>query len=243
MAKKAQSATASVNGSFERVEDPRERIIAAARTVFIEQGFDIATVREITLRADVNVAAINYYFGSKDELISEVLSIMMEPYTSARLAALEACQKAAHPNTPALQDIAEALVRPMVQFSRDAAGDRPLIRLIQQVRSRPREITTRFFLRRVDPAVFRFIDAFNHAVPSLERRDVFWRYNFAIGSVMQVLTDSDHATYRLKNLSGGLCDTDDDEQIIAQLTAFVCAGFLAQPAKISPKETASAQPE
>lgn len=239
MAKKAQS-PASANGAVERTEDPRERIIAAARTVFIEQGFDLATVREITLRAEVNVAAINYYFGSKDELISEVLSIMMEPYTSARIAALEACQKAALPNTPTLQDVAEALVRPMVQFSRDADGDRPLIRMIQQVRSRPREITTRFFLRRVDPAVFRFIDAFTHAVPSLERGDVFWRYNFAIGSVMQVLTDSDHATYRLKNLSGGLCDTDDDEQIIAQLTAFVCAGFLAPPVKSSTQETSLA---
>lgn len=242
MAKKAKT-PASSNGPVERAEDPRERIIAAARAVFIEQGFDLATVREITLRADVNVAAINYYFGSKDELISEVLSIMMEPYTTARIAALEACQKSAHPNLPTLQDVAEALVRPMVQFSRDAVGDRPLIRMIQQVRSRPREITTRFFLRRVDPAVFRFIDAFGHAVPSLERRDIFWRYNFAIGSVMQVLTDSDHATYRLKNLSGGLCDTDDDEQIIAQLTAFVCAGFLAPAIKIKQKEAVLAQPE
>lgn len=237
MAKKAQSPATTANGPVDRTEDPRDRIIAAARAVFIEQGFDLATVREITLRADVNVAAINYYFGSKDELISEVLSIMMEPYTSARIAALEACQSAAKPGTPTLQDVAEALVRPMVQFSRDAVGDRPLIRMIQQIRSRPREITTRFFLRRVDPAVFRFIDAFSHVVPTLERRDVFWRYNFAIGSVMQVLTDSDHATYRLKNLSGGLCDTDDDEQIIAQLTAFVCAGFLAPAVKISPKHT------
>ncbi|WP_313618535.1 TetR family transcriptional regulator [Agrobacterium sp.] len=237
MAKKAQSPATTANGQVDRTEDPRDRIIAAARAVFIEQGFDLATVREITLRADVNVAAINYYFGSKDELISEVLSIMMEPYTSARIAALEACQSAAQPGTPTLQGVAEALVRPMVQFSRDAVGDRPLIRMIQQVRSRPREITTRFFLRRVDPAVFRFIDAFSHAVPTLERRDVFWRYNFAIGSVMQVLTDSDHATYRLKNLSGGLCDTDDDEQIIAQLTAFVCAGFLAPAVKISNKQT------
>lgn len=231
MARKAQGATAAGNNPADRTEDPRERIISAAREVFIEQGFDLATVREITLRADVNVAAINYYFGSKDELIGEVLSIMMEPYTNARIAALDACEAEAHPDRPALRDVAVALVRPMVQFSRDAEGARPLTRLIQQIRSRPREVTTRFFMRRVDPAIFRFIDAFSHAVPALERRDVFWRYNFAIGSVMQVLTDSDHATYRLKQLSGGLCDTDDDEEIIAQLVAFVSGGFLAPAAK------------
>lgn len=227
MAKKVRRMTAVQETPVE----PRERIIAAARDVFIEQGFDLATVREITLRADVNVAAINYYFGSKDELISEVLNIMMEPYTKARVAALEACEAAAAPSLPSLASVAEALVRPMVQFSRDADGARPLTRLILQIRSRPREMTTRFFVRRVDPVVFRFIDAFGRAQPHLTRADLFWRYNFAIGAVMQVLIDSDHATYRLKQLSGGLCDTDDDEQIISQLVAFVCAGFAAPPAQ------------
>lgn len=225
MARKASGSTAAKQATVE----PRERIIASARDVFIEQGLDLATVREITLRAEVNVAAISYYFGSKDELISEVLNIMMEPYTSARIAALDACEAAAAPAYPSLAKVAEALVRPMVQFSRDADGARPLTRLILQIRSRPREMTTRFFVRRVDPAVFRFIDAFGRAVPSLTRADIFWRYNFSIGAIMQVLIDSDHATFRLKQLSGGLCDTDDDEQIISQLTAYVCAGFQAPP--------------
>lgn len=230
MAKKTQGVADAQNTTLE----PRERIISAARDVFIEQGFDLATVREITLRANVNVAAINYYFGSKDELISEVLNIMMEPYTNARVAALEDCEASASPAIPSLEDVAEALVRPMVQFSRDADGARPLTRLILQIRSRPREVTTRFFVRRVDPAVFRFIDAFGRAVPHLTRTEVFWRYNFSIGAVMQVLIDSDHATYRLKQLSGGLCNTDDDEEIIAQLVAFVCAGFTAPAAKKGP---------
>ncbi len=229
MARKAQGSTAVENA----VVEPRERIINAARDVFIEQGFDLATVREITLRADVNVAAINYYFGSKDELISEVLNIMMEPYTNARVAALDACEAATAPAVPTLEAVAEALVRPMVQLSRDADGARPLTRLILQIRSRPREMTTRFFMRRVDPAVFRFIDAFGKAVPTLTRTDVFWRYNFSIGAVMQILIDSDHATFRLKQLSGGLCDTDDDEEIISQLVAYVCAGFSAPPVRVT----------
>lgn len=230
MAKNERASLASSTPP-ERTDDPRERIISSARDVFIEQGFDLATVREITLRANVNVAAVNYYFGSKDELISEVLNLMMQPYTQARIAALEACEAAAAPGTPALEDIVKALVRPMVQFSRDSSGARPLTRLILQIRSRPRELTTQFFIRRVDPAVFRFIDAFAAALPILERRDIFWRYNFAIGSVMQVLIDSDPASYRLKRLSGDLCNTDDDEQIINQLSSFIEAGFRA-PQKI-----------
>lgn len=59
-----------------RERDPegrKERILAAAGAVFAKVGYDAGSVREISRRARVNVAAINYYFGSKAELYREVL--------------------------------------------------------------------------------------------------------------------------------------------------------------------------
>ena len=53
--------------------DCRERILEAAGEIFAECGFRGATVRRICERANVNVAAINYYFGGKEKLYSEVL--------------------------------------------------------------------------------------------------------------------------------------------------------------------------
>lgn len=225
-------------GTQPRDDDPRERILLAAQDVFLEQGFELATVREITLRAGVNVAAINYYFGSKDELLAATLDRIMEPYTEARVKALSAAEAAAAPEPAAFDAIIEALVRPMVELSRDQDGARPLTRLIQQIRARPSEGTQRFFVSRVDPAVFQFINALQRALPHLARADIFWRYNFAIGAVMQVLIDSDPATHRLKRLSGNLCDTGDDEQIIAQVVAFVSGGFRA-PAAVPANTPAS----
>jgi hypothetical protein len=143
----------------------------------------------------------------------------------ARLDALDAAESAAGPGGPSLEAIVEALVRPMVTLSRDARGGRSLIRLILQVRARPREETTRVFVERVDPVVHRFIDAFSLALPDLSRAEIFWRYNFGLGSIMQVLTDSDPTAARLKRLSGGLCDTDDDEKVVHELSRFICAGF------------------
>jgi len=50
----------------------RERILSAATDVFTEHGFQKTTIREICARAGVNVAAVNYHFGSKENLYKEV---------------------------------------------------------------------------------------------------------------------------------------------------------------------------
>ena len=55
----------------------RDRLIQAAGEIFGDQGFDGATVREITRRAKVNLAAINYYFRDKEELYLETLNHAM----------------------------------------------------------------------------------------------------------------------------------------------------------------------
>jgi AcrR family transcriptional regulator len=63
--------------------DTRQRLVEAAGEVFAEHGFHAATVRQITERAGVNVAAINYHFRDKAELYTSCLR-------SAHCTALEA---------------------------------------------------------------------------------------------------------------------------------------------------------
>jgi AcrR family transcriptional regulator len=53
--------------------ETRTRLLETAALVFAEQGFAAATIRMIAVRARVNVAAVNYHFGSKDGLYREVL--------------------------------------------------------------------------------------------------------------------------------------------------------------------------
>src|SRR4051812_41274152 len=54
----------------------KDKILIAARELFEEKGFDFTTVRDIASRADVNVALINYYFGSKDLLLASLIEEM-----------------------------------------------------------------------------------------------------------------------------------------------------------------------
>ncbi len=54
-------------------DSTRQRLLEAAGEVFAEKGFRDATIREICKRAGANIAAINYHFGGKERLYSDVL--------------------------------------------------------------------------------------------------------------------------------------------------------------------------
>ena len=74
-------------------ESTRERLLVAAREVFSEHGFQGATVREICRRAEVNLAAVNYHFNSKEALFASALDF--EPLHALRDSTLhEGCAEA-----------------------------------------------------------------------------------------------------------------------------------------------------
>ncbi len=57
-----------------QAEAPRDRILVATLECFERFGVEGTTVRRIADLAQVNVAAVNYYFGSKDRLVDEALA-------------------------------------------------------------------------------------------------------------------------------------------------------------------------
>ena len=107
----------------------------AAERLFSEFGVEGTSVRAITNAADANLGAINYHFGSKDQLVMEVFTRRLQPLNRERLARLDALEKAAGKRKLKLEQIVEALIRPVVE-EREAqtedeyaihAGDLPLL--------------------------------------------------------------------------------------------------------------------
>src|SRR5882762_4243581 len=94
--------------------DTRSRILDVAEELFGEQGLDRVSIRDITRMAKVNLAAINYHFGSKEDLIAAVFERRVVPVNEARLAALDAVQGSGR-RKPNLEYILEAFIRPTVQ--------------------------------------------------------------------------------------------------------------------------------
>ncbi|NEL80504.1 MAG: TetR/AcrR family transcriptional regulator, partial [Xanthomonas perforans] len=71
----------------------KDRILGAAEELFAQHGFAGTSLRQLTTQADVNIAAVNYHFGSKENLVNEVFRRRMDEMTAARLQQLEAARK------------------------------------------------------------------------------------------------------------------------------------------------------
>lgn len=107
-----------ISGSDKPVQD---RLLDAAEQLFSEHGFDGTSVRDIAAAAGCNIAAVNYYFGSKDNLYTEVWRRQLVQMRDARLQAIEQVMSESD-GKPSLEDLlksfANAFIGPFVDESR-----------------------------------------------------------------------------------------------------------------------------
>ncbi len=207
--------------------DVKQRILAEAVNIFATKGNELTTIREITETTKVNIAAVNYYFGSKDGLLREVLNKVLDPLNNARIALLDELDARYADRAPPLEAILNALLRPLVESARSPDGGRIAVRLLQHLRASPQATITAMVADKFDYVAERFFAAFARAAPRLSRAEIIWRYEFARGAAMHVLADSDPLSGRLAIMSHGLCNSHDDEEVLDNLLRFVAAGFAA----------------
>ena len=105
----------------------KERILGAAEELFAQHGFAGTSLRQVTSRADVNIAAVNYHFGSKENLVNEVFRRRMDDMTAARLALLE---RALVERPGELEPILAAFVEPALALAQDRQGGGAFVRVI-----------------------------------------------------------------------------------------------------------------
>ncbi len=200
--------------------DTRSRILDVAEELFSENGVDRVSIRDITKKARVNLAAINYHFGSKEDLIAAVFERRIVPMNEARLAALDAVERTS-PMGPRLEDILESFIRPTIQHSgTTTAGGKAFSKLFGRCLSEPSPEIEALLKRQFEPLSERLNAALTKALPKLSRSDIFWCLKFTFGAL--------HHWHLTKDrfLPAWLAKTEDEEQI-KKLIAFSAAGFRA----------------
>src|SRR3990167_10529329 len=105
----------------------KDRILGAAEELFAQHGFSGTSLRQVTSRADVNIAAVNYHFGSKENLVNEVFRRRLDELSQKRLAALAAAREASPDN---LEAILAAFIEPALALTLDRHGGSAFVRLL-----------------------------------------------------------------------------------------------------------------
>lgn len=206
--------------------DTRQRVLRIAVREFALHGFDAPSIRDLTVAAGVNQAAINYHFGSKDGLIKTIFEELAVPLIEERLRGLDEQERLADGRPLDLERIIRIMVEPVVRRAKegkDGQGDLAKLLLIAStLGSKPIEhhIETMH-----DQLALRFVAAISKAAPHLSRVEVMWRYKFSLGSLLYTL--SDHMqNHRLRRLSQGECDTENPDEILGNLVPYLVAGFM-----------------
>jgi AcrR family transcriptional regulator len=191
--------------------DTKSKILDVAENLFGNQGFEATSLRDITAKAQVNLAAVNYHFQSKDSLIDAVIERRIAPVNRRRLEMLDA----AGPN-PTVEQVAEAFIAPVIE--RDPS---PIMALMGRILSTPDQFITRVFKKHLVVVADRFTEAMGKALPELSPSERMWRMHFMGGAMAHVLCWSRF----LPELSGGLCDPSDRKAVTARLVRFLAAGL------------------
>src|SRR2546421_12961401 len=99
--------------------DTKTRILDAAEVLFMEHGFEATSLRQITAAAGVNLAAVNYHFGSKEELFQAVLTRRLDPMNAERMALLDEYERDQAGEELSCEKILAAMFIPALRLSRD----------------------------------------------------------------------------------------------------------------------------
>ena len=209
----------------------KARILDAAETLFMEHGFEATSLRLITAAAGVNLAAVNYHFGSKEELFQAVLTRRLDPMNQARVALLDRYEAKAAPTLLSCERILAALFVPALTLARDPArGGTNFLRLLGRAYADPAPFIRQFLSVQYAPKIARFKDAFARALPHLPRKELSWRLHFIMGALSYTLAGTD-ALKIIAELNP--VETDNDEILLRRLAPFLLAGLTAPLPELS----------
>lgn len=197
----------------------KDRILHAAEDLFAQQGFASTSLRQVTSRADVNIAAVNYHFGSKDNLINEVFRRRMDEMSAQRLQAL----RLALDVTPGqLEPILAAFVEPALAMAQDRHGGGAFIRVIARAYAESNAGLRKFLSDQYGHVPRAFAKAIHACVPELSKEELYRRLDFLSGALTYAMAD-----FGLIKRPAGVSDATHRQRAAKALIRFAVAGFHA----------------
>ena len=199
-------------------------ILDAAERLFSEQGFTQTSMREITGSAGVNLASVNYHFGSKKNLIQAVL----KRYFDILMPEVDKClaNTSITPGSKGIAKLLYALIPPMLKLNQlGPSGTAIFVQLLGRGYNETQGHLRRFIMNNYGGTVRALVKAIQNSLPDLPEDELFWRLHFAMGSFVFSMASSQALTE--------IAESDfhqhvNIEQVIRHLVPFVAQGLAGE---------------
>lgn len=196
----------------------KERILTAAEALFAQRGFEGASLRQLTAAAGVNLAAVNYHFGSKDHLVEQVFKRRLDQLNARRLAALK--QVSGQPETT-LEDVLAAFIRPALDLSHDGGGGL-FMRVLARAFAEHDDDLRKFLSENYGHVMRQFTAEFARLLPGLSKEELYWRIDLVTGALTHAMSG-----FGIIQRKSDVSETVHREQTAEHLIRFAASGLRA----------------
>jgi AcrR family transcriptional regulator len=211
-----------------RTADTRERILDAGERLFMAHGYEGTSMRLITSEASVNLAAVNYHFGSKESLIQEVFRRRLDWLNDERLRVLIEMEAAAAGKPLKPSQIVDGFFGTLLRMADDnERGGVTFLRLLGRTLTEPSEFIRTFLAHEYATVMERYKEAFFKAMPDVPKAEIVWRFHFMLGATSYAIAGTD-ALRLVTDWQGEEADAVDRvDRLVPRLMSFLMGGLRA----------------
>lgn len=206
----------------------RERILDVAEYLFMAYGYEAASMRQLTSEANVNLAAVNYHFGSKEALMQQVLKRRLDWLDAERLRVLDEMEAEAAGKPLKPSQIVDGYFGTLLRMGDSPEnGGTTFLRLLGRTFTEPTEFIRTFLAQEYRAVADRYKQALFKALPEVPKAEVVWRFHFMLGATSYAIADTD----ALRLISDWI--VDDEAQAQAGETASIARADRLLPRLMS----------
>lgn len=204
----------------------KTKILNSAEELFADRGFENVSIREIITKASVNIAAINYHFGNKEELIFAVVKRRIMEVNNNRTELLEELRVKYQTKPIPVKKIIHGFIYPAFMHSHgEKKNGSHFLKLMGRIMSNSYpNLKTRVF-EVFDPIAQEYLSELIKALPQMPVSMVSQKFYFTVGSMAHVLLNHTNPDCIKKSLQG----EKDLIQIAEDLIEFCAGGFNPSP--------------
>lgn len=200
--------------------DTKEQILNAAERHFALLGFAGTSLRALTRDANVNLAAVHYHFGSKEELFKAVVRRVAEPIVEEQVRRLDELERL-NPNPPVIDIVQAFVARPLEMILKQREESCYVhAQFVGRCRTEPRPIQE---LAEVEFSMGhqRFLELLHKTLPHQSLAELEWKLDLIVAMIVRVLTQIEYS----EPLSEQPLEQIDE--VIQRLVRFITSGIGA----------------